>query len=164
MFPDGESAVVVLDDGRVRSYDLDTGDLGEPWPLPGGHTDRYPAIAVSADGRRLAQLPWIDGAGTAFVVGIFDVATTELTTGPEPIAGQVFSVTFSADGESLVAGVDFNGDGTSPGLVLIDASTGEQLATMDLPERAGTRGQFHHARDLRHARGHATPRRWVRGR
>ena len=102
--------------------------------MPGGHTDRYPAIAVSADGGRLAQLPWIDGAGTAFVVGLFDVATTELTTGPEPIAGQVFSVTFSADGESLVAGVDFNGDGTSPGLVLIDASSGEQLATMDLPE------------------------------
>jgi hypothetical protein len=43
-------------------------------------------------------------------------------------------VTYSADGESLVAGVDFNGDGTSPGLVLIDASTGEQLATMDLPD------------------------------
>jgi DNA-binding SARP family transcriptional activator/WD40 repeat protein len=134
VFPDGENAVVVLDDGRVRRYDLDTGALGEPWPLPGSRADPYPAMAVSADGRRLAHLPWIDGAGTDFVVGIFDVATTELTTGPEPIAGQVFSVTFSADGESLVAGVDFNGDGTSPGLVLIDASTGEQLATMDLPD------------------------------
>jgi DNA-binding SARP family transcriptional activator/WD40 repeat protein len=133
VFPDGEGAVVVLEDGRVRSYDLDTGELGEPWPLVGERADAYPVVAVSADGERVAQLPWNDEAGTEFIVGIFDVATTELTTGPQPIAGQVFSVTFSANGESLVAGVDFDGNGTSPGLVLIDASTGEQLATMNLP-------------------------------
>ncbi len=133
VFPDGERAVVALNDGRVRTYDLDSGAVGEPWRPVGDRIDPYPAMAVSADGQQLAQLNWTDDAGTAFVVGIFDVATTELTTGPEPIAGQVFSAAFSADGESLVAGVDFNGDGTSPGLVLLDSSTGEQLATMDIP-------------------------------
>jgi DNA-binding SARP family transcriptional activator/WD40 repeat protein len=134
VFPDGDGAVVVLDDGRVRSYDLDTGELGEPWPLPGEHADPFAAIPVSADGRRLAQLPRTDPTGSSFTVGIFDVATGRLTTGPQPIAGRIGEAVFSNDGESIAAGVDLAGDETSSSLVLIDASTGRQVASFEIPD------------------------------
>jgi DNA-binding SARP family transcriptional activator/WD40 repeat protein len=137
VLPDGETALVALQDGRIRTYDLDTGTLGEPWELPGRRADPYPVLTSSADGRKVAQLPWTDDRGSAFTFGIFDVASGRLTTGRQPIAGQVSSATFSTDGQLVVAGVDFAGDGSSPGLALIEASSGEQLAsfsTLDAPD------------------------------
>ena len=101
ILPDGATAFVVLDDGRLRSYDLDTGVLGEPWSLPGDRVDRFPILAATPDSRRIAQLPWADDDGTAFTVGVFDVASGELVSEYGPVDGVVSSAAFSDDGAAL---------------------------------------------------------------
>ena len=130
VLPDGDTAFVVLDDGRVRPYDLDTGAIGDPWDLPGDRVDRYPEIAASPDGDILVQLPWVDDAGTAFTVGLFDVVTGRLTEGPAPIEGRAIpdKVTFASNGQTFVAGLEATDEQTSR-LVLVDATTGRQLAS-----------------------------------
>ena len=127
----------------LRSYDLDTGVLGEPWSLPGDRVDRFPILAATPDSRRIAQLPWADDDGTAFTVGVFDVASGELVSEYGPVGGVVSSATFSDDGAALAVTND------ESRVLLFDVSTGDVLA--EAPGIASPDDDHSHTLGERHA-------------
>jgi hypothetical protein len=54
--PDGSAYVVAATDGRLHPYDLDSGELGEPFPdLAGNRHDPFAILAAAPDGRSLFQ-------------------------------------------------------------------------------------------------------------
>ena len=133
VLPDGETAFVVLEDGRLHPYDLDTGEIGDPWELPGDFVHWYPTLAAAADGSVVAELPVVDDAGTAFTVGLFDVASGRLTVESEPIEGRLYPdrATFAADGDALVVAVEAATDEQTSRLILVDGSTGRERASSE---------------------------------
>ena len=78
--PDGESAYLVDDNGRLRPYGLDTGSLGDPLPTIADTTAGVSVLTASADGRWVAQAwrPDLDDGPTT--VAVFDTSTGSLSS------------------------------------------------------------------------------------
>ena len=129
VLPDGQSAYVVDHDGRLRSYVLDTGALGDPFTAL-GPVDPFSALAATPDGATIAQaskdnlFPAIDVTTT---LGVFDTVTGSLQFPPVVLDGAVTAVVFTPDTSTLVLTVDRE-QGPSE-LRFVDAATGAPVAT-----------------------------------
>ena len=62
--PDGEAAFILDASGRLRTYDLDSGNVGARFGALGGTPDPYSIIAISDDGALVAQAAWSNPQGT----------------------------------------------------------------------------------------------------
>jgi DNA-binding SARP family transcriptional activator/WD40 repeat protein len=134
VMPDGSSAFVLGDDGRIRPFDLETGEEGDPWPAMSEDLAASSAmLRASPDGRQLAQLSWVDGdGGLVGVIAVADVERARWRFDPIVLDTTHASATFSDDGETLYLTLDPDGE-----LLGIDAATGERrgrLRGLPVPE------------------------------
>jgi DNA-binding SARP family transcriptional activator/tRNA A-37 threonylcarbamoyl transferase component Bud32 len=134
VMPDGESAYLVDDDGRLRPYSLETGLLGEPYPPIGDRPIGGAVLAASADGRWVAQASRSEADGSTTVV-VFDTRTRSASFPPVVVDGLVWSVAFTSDADLVALAI-----GEEARLLVVDRATGEQKAALsgvELPERSG---------------------------
>ena len=121
--PDGETAFIGGDDGRIRPYDLESGAVGEPLPALADDVGSYALLRPSPDGRYLAQVAATVGDRDA-IAGIFDLETGSLVFDPVRFGrtndSGFESATFGPDGRYLFITRFKDGE-----LVAIDAQTGE---------------------------------------
>jgi WD40 repeat protein len=110
------------DDGRVRLWDVRTGQLRTVSPERRGEVA---ALAFNPDGRTLASAGWIgaDAESTGFIE-LWDVATRPKKTQLHGHSKGVFAVSFSPDGRLLASA---SADETSK---LWDVTTVRELATL----------------------------------
>ena len=133
VMPDGESAYLTDDAGRLRPYDLDTGALGAALPVIGGG-ERFPVLVASPDGSSLAMASRKDPRVGPTTVGVVDLATGSLAFDPVSVDGSVTSAVFLPDGRLALA---IGEDGR---LVVVDAGTGATVTTIGgvpIPEDDG---------------------------
>jgi serine/threonine protein kinase/WD40 repeat protein/DNA-binding winged helix-turn-helix (wHTH) protein len=97
VLPDGKTAFVRGDNHQIRSYDLDTESLGEPWPaVTGTEGAGFSQFVSSTDGTLLAQIFWFyEGDPTALVV--FDTTTHKPVFGLTKVPVWVDNAVFSPD-------------------------------------------------------------------
>ena len=124
VMPDGESAYLVDDEGRLRPYGVDTGSLGDPLPAIGDMAAGSSIFAASADGRWLAQAWRSDLAGGRSTVGVFDTSTGSLRFPPLAVDGAVWSAAFTPDAAELAVAID-----EEAGLLIVDSATGGERAS-----------------------------------
>ncbi len=121
--PDGETAFIGGDDGRIRPYDLESGAVGEPLPALADDVGSYSLLRPSPDGRYLAQVASTVGDRDA-IAGVFDLETGSLVFDPVRFGDTndsgFESATFGPDGRYLF--VTRTNDNE---LLAIDAQTGE---------------------------------------
>ncbi len=144
--PDGVAAFVTDTDGRVRPYDLDTGQRGAPLPALGATADPSSALSASPDGRFLAQVARTSvGADTVTsTIGIFDVTTAALVTGPIEVDGPLAAhAVFGAGDRTLFVARE-----PDPAVLQYDTATGVELGELAAlpaeptrPVRAGPRAR-----------------------
>ena len=138
VMPDGESAYVVDDKGRLRPYGLETGSLSDPFPAIGDMTAGNSVLAASADGRWLAQAWRADLRDGPTTVGVFDTSTGSLRFPPIAVDGAVWSAVFTPDAVELALAID---EGAR--LLVVDSATGVALgsaAGVIVPELPGETG------------------------
>jgi WD40 repeat protein len=93
--PDGKRLAVGDIDGKVRRWDVDSGEpVGQPLPL---HQDLVVSVAFRPDGRLAAS------GGSDRVVRFWDPATGEPVGDPLPCPDRSVRVEFSPDGKSLLS-------------------------------------------------------------
>jgi WD40 repeat protein len=131
--PGSDAAYVTTEDGRLRSYDLDTGELGEEFPAL-GRPGYVGGVAASPDGELLAQARSVEGRLTPTRVGVFEVANRSLRFPPVIVDGSVFGVAFVRSGSALALAVGAEGR-----VVVLDAASGNELATV--PGVAASKGR-----------------------
>jgi DNA-binding SARP family transcriptional activator/WD40 repeat protein len=124
VMPDGESAYVVDEEGRVRSYGLETGSLGDPFPAVGDMTAGASVLAASDDGRWLAQAWRSNLGGVRTAVGVFDTSTGSLRFAPLTVDGAVWSMAFTPDAVDLALAID-----EEARLLVVDSATGAEQAS-----------------------------------
>jgi WD40 repeat protein len=138
VMPDGESAYLVDDTGRLRSYVLETGSLGEPFPAIGDITAGASILAASTDGRWLAQARRATVGDGPTTVGVFDTSTGSLRFPPLAVDGAVWSATFTPSGLNLALAID-----EEARLLVVDAATGDERGStpgVTVPELGGEAG------------------------
>lgn len=113
---DGCRAVSGSDDGMIRVWDLDTGELVHRLD---GHRGTVHAVAVSADGTRA-----ISGADD-HDVRVWDLVGGESVYALKGHAGEVYAVAMSADGNRAVSG---GPDGTA---LVWDLDRGTQVHSLE---------------------------------
>jgi WD40 repeat protein len=124
VLPDGETTYVVDNDGRLRPYDLDTGNLGDQFPALGGTPDPLSILAASPDGTLVAQAAWSgERKHYTTTVGVYDTATGRLRFPPVVVDGGVTSATFTTGHPVLAVSL------ADARLVAFDATTGVQMAS-----------------------------------
>ena len=96
-----------VDDKHLRPYDLDTGQIGEPWP-PLFENDYAPEVVSSADGRFWLSSP--TGSTAETDIGVHDTQSHELVTGPSTCHILADNATFSPDGTRLYLSGGMDGD------------------------------------------------------
>jgi DNA-binding SARP family transcriptional activator/tRNA A-37 threonylcarbamoyl transferase component Bud32/energy-coupling factor transporter ATP-binding protein EcfA2 len=124
VLPDGATAFVLDAEGRVTPFDLESGGEGTPWPAMSDEVAGSPAmLRASPDGRRLAQLSWVEADdGPVGVVAIADVDSRRWLFHPVELRSSHASASFSDDGDVLYVTLDPNGE-----LVALDASSGARI-------------------------------------
>ena len=113
--PDGKTVASGSDDGVVRLWDIDTGNVIAKWM---GHSGRVWSVCWSRDGQRVAT------GSTDGTARVWDMESGKTILGPintGPIAGQ--AVVYSPD-ETLIA------TGGSRDIEIWDAKTGEWVGTL----------------------------------
>ncbi|HUS42344.1 MAG TPA: BTAD domain-containing putative transcriptional regulator [Ilumatobacteraceae bacterium] len=145
--PNSRAAVVALDGERIRTVDLETGEMASPFDASGMGTTWDSQISVSADGSRVAvysahetDLPCFefdslmerDDEGCA-VLSVFDVGTGKAVMEPvSPPIGRDH-VTMNGDGSLVAVTGGFDGD-----LAVYDVATAELVGRLDgLPRPEG---------------------------
>jgi serine/threonine protein kinase/WD40 repeat protein len=109
VLPDGTTAFVVLEDKHMHTYDLDTGQIGEPWsPLFDSHYYLQKLVS-SADGRFVAEVAIADDSDGDFDIGVHDTQSRELVTRLH-VPFQADNATFSPDGTRLYLAGGTDGD------------------------------------------------------
>jgi WD40 repeat protein len=93
VFPGGRALATGHPDGRVRRWDLETGQAS--WEGSERHSDRVYDVAVSPDGRRVAS------GGSDKHVRIWDGETGNCVLRCDGLEGHVFKVSWSPDGTRL---------------------------------------------------------------
>src|SRR5262245_17657496 len=119
---DGEAAFMLDASGRLRTYDLDSGNLGPRFGALGGKPDPYSILAISDDGALVAQAAWSNPEGTPTRVGVYDTKSRALRFPPLAVDGPVGALAFTPGGHLL--GVPF---GLDARLVVVDSATGKQV-------------------------------------
>src|SRR5262249_17366677 len=102
VMPDG-AAFVSGDDQRIRSSDLDSGAIGEPWKASESrNVENFLASHYqgSPDGKLLLQAKWFDDL-TRTDIAVYNVATKELITGPIEVPFGVDNELFTVDDTRL---------------------------------------------------------------
>ena len=126
VLPDGESAYLTDQDGRLRPYDLDSGALGAPLPAVGSAVDRFPVLAASPDGRHVVQASRSDPSVGPTTVGVFDTTTGSLLSAPIVVDGPVTSAAFLPDDLRLALSI-----GEEARVLVVDAADGSEIASID---------------------------------
>ncbi|MEP7112166.1 MAG: BTAD domain-containing putative transcriptional regulator [Ilumatobacteraceae bacterium] len=118
VMPDGKTAFVVRADHRIRSYDLDSGDVGDEWPLViedvtsagSYHGDSH--FVSSSDGGLLAQIYWYADwrSQQRSVLVVFDTITHQPVIGPIAMPVVVDSAVFDPDNSRLYVSGGFDGE------------------------------------------------------
>ncbi len=130
VMPDGSSAYLTDQDGRVRPYELDSGALSAALPAVGAG-DRFPTLAASPDGKRLAIGSRSDPGEGPTAVGVIDTAARSLAFAPIVVEGSVTSIAF-LPGDRVALAI-----GEEARLLVIDGATGAtlaELAGVDIPD------------------------------
>ena len=117
VMPDGNSSFLTDQDGRLHSYDLDTGALGPALPQV-GDGDPFPVLASSPDGEQIALASRSDPRDGPTTVGVIDPQDGTLAFEPVIVDGPVTSVAFLPEARIALA---IGEDGR---LVVLDAVTG----------------------------------------
>jgi class 3 adenylate cyclase/WD40 repeat protein len=125
VLPGSDAAYVNMDDARFRSYDLDTGALGEEFPTLGRPWGPDGAAAVSPDGDLLAQALSVQDGVASTTVGIFETANRAPRFPPVRVDGIVSGVAFIRSASALALAV-----GPEGRLVILDATSGKEMATV----------------------------------
>jgi WD40 repeat protein/serine/threonine protein kinase len=94
MFRDGGESVVTFESKVCRLWNLSTG-RSTPWPVI--HRTQTAAIAITADGRKVAT-------NVDQIIRIWDANTGDALTPPLPPHGPITCMQFSPDGAILAAG------------------------------------------------------------
>lgn len=120
--PDGDTFAVASGDGTVRIYPLTMVQGGAPDALQTLTADvlRVQALAYSPDGAQIAAALGFP----AETVQVWDVASGEAVQSLAGHDGDVFSVRYNPDGETLLTG---GGDGA---VIVWDAATGDPRYTI----------------------------------
>ena len=125
VLPDGETAFLTGQDGRLRPYDLDTGELGVPLTLVGQADEPFALLVPAADSRRLAQLErQSTDTGDQTTIAIHEVASGAMVGDPFTVPGWVEDAQLSADGRAIVVSI-----GTEARIERYDLRTGERRAS-----------------------------------
>lgn len=125
VLPDGETAFLTGQDGRLRPYDLETGELGVPLTLVGQADEPFALLVPAADSRRLAQLEREStDTGDQTTIAIHEVASGALIGDPFTVPGWVEDAQLSANGEAIVVSI-----GTEARIERYDLRTGERRAS-----------------------------------
>ena len=128
VMPDGKTTFVSENDQRIRPYDLDTGEIGEPWvAVPGANRSNvwWSHYVPTADGTLLAQLGW-NSKGTKSEVVVWDVASHRPIAGPLTTPFAVDAAIFSPDKSRLYVTGGRDGD-----LIAYSIPAGTVLGTYD---------------------------------
>ena len=123
VMPDRVSAYLTDQEGLLRPYDLDAGTVGDPLPVV-DTGDRFPVLAASADGSMIAQASRADPRAGPTTVGVIDTEQGALAFDPIEVDGVVTSAVFLPGGRVALA------IGEEGGLIVIDSSTGAEVATL----------------------------------
>jgi len=135
VMPDGKTSLVSGSDNLIRTYDLDTGAVGDPWESFADVAEPGASHYVSsADGRLLLQVKW-DVNVTSSELVVFDVATRRIVTGPLKVPFGVDNSIFSADDAHLYASGGH--DGTLIAYTIPDGTTIGELGNLPTPEDSG---------------------------
>lgn len=110
VLPDGTTALVQGNDKHLRRYDLDTGDVGEPWPRMFEEQYYVQKLVSSGDGRFVAELA---SPHDQAQIGVHDTQSRELVTGPLHVPYAADNATFSPDGTRLYLSGGEDGDVTA---------------------------------------------------
>ncbi|MEO8267216.1 MAG: BTAD domain-containing putative transcriptional regulator [Ilumatobacteraceae bacterium] len=131
ILPDGQTALVMGDDNRFRSFDLGTSAVGEAWASlrdwdPPGRSH----FVSSADGRLVAQIHWEEQFTS--VLGVFDTTTHQVVVGPIDAPFPVDNAVFSPDDAVLYA--SGSEDGTVVAYSTVDGSELGRLPGLAPPD------------------------------
>ena len=107
VLPDGTTAFVMLEDEQLRPYDLDTGQVGEPWSTPFNSNHYVQKLVSSADGRFLAAIANQVYGETE--IAVLDTQSHELVTALY-VPYITDNATFSPDGTRLYLAGGNDGD------------------------------------------------------
>jgi DNA-binding SARP family transcriptional activator/WD40 repeat protein len=124
VMPDGETAFVTRLNEGIRPYDIDTGELGAPWPGSELAEGDYSILTASPDGSMLARQTFTPDR--KLFVALYDTArqTLRIPLIEPPI--RLGAVAFRAD-----AKVIFVSGGEAGEVFGIDTTTGEQVLHLD---------------------------------
>lgn len=125
---DGEHAFVVGADKQVRPYDLDTGSVGDPFPIAMPPEDvSMTQLVVDRDSRVLAQVEGgpDSGGNLSTTIALFDPRTGRALSQPIHLPFPAGTVMYVDDSNEVVA--SGGRDGT---VVALDAASGHELASL----------------------------------
>ncbi len=107
VLPDGTTAFVMPEDEQLHPYDLDTGQVGEPWSTPFNSTHYVQKLVSSADGHFLAAIANRVYGETE--IAVLDTQSHELVTALY-VPYITDNATFSPDGARLYLAGGTDGD------------------------------------------------------
>ena len=131
VLPDGQTALVMGPDQRFRSYDLESGAVGEPWAALTDFSPGDSRFASSTDGRFVAQIHWDAATIDSTVLGVFDTSTHEPVAGPINIPFRVGSAVFRPDDTGVYVSGGY--DGTVVEYTLADGREVGRLPGLEPP-------------------------------
>ena len=104
VLPDGDHALVVERDHRLRPYNLETGALGAPWPAASdANLPNTTVLTASPDGRLLAHVAndYPASAAVASTVSVYDINLGRARFPAIDVPTTVGNAAFSTDGTML---------------------------------------------------------------
>jgi WD40 repeat protein len=126
-----ETTLVMGPDQRFRTYNLDSGVVGEPWPALMDFAPGDSRFVGSTDGRLVAQMFLYRATAGSSVFGVFDTKTHEPVIGPINIPFRVDNAVFHPDDTRVYVSGGY--DGTVVEYSLADGSELGRLAGLQPP-------------------------------